>query len=68
MFLDSGNIISDETFCTQSNNGGKSSRIFSRISLPSSGDGKRPRYWTRKTMCPGGESRRPSEYTKRGLD
>ncbi len=40
MFLDSGNIISDETFCTQSQNyGGKCSRIFGRISLPLSGDG-----------------------------
>ncbi len=32
--------ISDKTFCTQSQHkGGNSSRIFGRISLPSSGDG-----------------------------
>ncbi len=37
MFLDSGNIISDETFCTKSQNyGGKSSQIFGRKSQLSS--------------------------------
>ncbi len=48
MFLDSGKIISDETFCTQSNNGGKSSRILGIISMPSSGDGKRNKT---KVLC-----------------
>ena len=33
-------LLSDQTFYTQSQDyGGKSSRIFGRISLPSSGDG-----------------------------